>query len=214
MATESPAVAHLNGISARQRSAEEQKEIDDHENPQLRENERRLFDERHPKPSSELFPLPGEFRADVGERKPADEVQEYIWNIDCYSDGKQLDLNEDIELRKLTLTGYAYLWFRDWLEEQDQNWDNKSAFVSRFRVAFQEKFFPVGYKDEISRQFWDLKQGTMSAQDFTIKFCDLYYHLHSINAPITETVAIHAYSSKLDPQIRLHLRLKKKIILP
>src|SRR5688572_18746514 len=77
---------------------------------------------------------------------------------------------EKAELARYQLQGVAQEWYSQWVETRmvvgPVTWDE-------FKVAFLDHFFPLELREVKMRLFMNLKQGSMSVREYSLKFTKL-----------------------------------------
>src|SRR5688572_7694477 len=86
---------------------------------------------------------------------------------------------EKAELATYQLQGVAQEWYSQWVEARTivgpVTWDE-------FKVAFLDHFFPLELREAKMREFMNLKQGSMSVREYSLKFTKLSKHARVIVA--------------------------------
>ncbi|WMV59086.1 hypothetical protein MTR67_052471 [Solanum verrucosum] len=93
--------------------------------------------------------------------------------------------NDRVELASYQLKDVAHIWFTQWKENRGFN----AALVTWecFTGAFLERFFPRELREEKTQEFMNLRQGSMTVQDYGLKFTlPSRYAPHMVADPTTQ----------------------------
>jgi len=76
--------------------------------------------------------------------------------------------NDRVELASYQLKDVAHIWFTQWKENRGV--DASHVTSECFTWAFLDRFFPRGLREAKAQDLMNLRQGSMSVQEYGLKF--------------------------------------------
>jgi hypothetical protein len=125
----------------------------------------------------------------------------WIFSIQHLMESLQCTDAQKVNYASLKLTGEASHW---WLARKGPIAEELGQGVpitwERFKKEFDDRFFPQTQRLQCARDFQDLKQGTMTVEQYAARFNELSRYAPTLVA--TEELKVHRFLYGLVPRVR------------
>ena len=100
--------------------------------------------------------------------KVEEDPQVFVDEMEKIFKVMHVDEVEGVELATYQLKDVANQWYADWEKEKGESAEH--IVWGEFVEAFLDRFFPMELREAKVEEFMNLKQGSMSVQEYTLKF--------------------------------------------
>ncbi|XP_017982330.1 PREDICTED: uncharacterized protein LOC108663252 [Theobroma cacao] len=152
-----------------------------------------------------------------------DDFLDWLYTVEIVFELKDIPDEKRVKLMAIKLKKHTSIWWENLKRQQEREGRNKIITWDKMRRELKHKFRPEHYRQEIFIKFHNLRQKTMSVEEYTMEFeqlhmkCDVHEleeqtvarYLGGLNVEIADVVQLQPYGN-LNDVIKLALKVEKQ----
>ncbi|XP_017978278.1 PREDICTED: uncharacterized protein LOC108662429 [Theobroma cacao] len=152
-----------------------------------------------------------------------DDFLDWLYTVERVFELKDIPDEKRVKLVAIKLKKHASIWWENLKRQREREGRNKIRTWDKMRRELKRKFLLEHYRQEIFIKFHNLRQKTMTVEEYTMEFeqlhikCDVHEpeeqivarYLEGLNVEIADVVQLQPYWN-LNDVIRLALKVEKQ----